>query len=208
MLSKVADFQLASRTVILPPEAGGLKIADGHSAGLFDGSDYVPEQRDLYDVADMWEDDKGPLRKRVWQGDDDPDGMILEREIRFENLEDEDAEPTKVWRWFVRKPEAANEHSQIAYPLQPHLNEVQDCARRIVGRTAPANEIANAVVLAAAFHDLGKNRERWQRSLGNDAYPKEVYAKSGSLPDGKQITSAEVPRKLSPRVRLAFGFAR
>jgi hypothetical protein len=104
--------------VILPPEAGGLRIADGRSTGLFDGSDYVPEHRNLYDVADMWEDDKGALRKRVWKGDDDPDGMTLEREIRFENPEDEDAEPDKVWRWFIRKPEAANERSRRACRLR------------------------------------------------------------------------------------------
>ena len=88
-LSEVADFPLGGRTVILPPEAGGLKIAEGHSAGLFDGSDYVPEHHELYDVADMWEDDKGPLRKRVWQDEEDPEGMILEREIQFAKVDDE-----------------------------------------------------------------------------------------------------------------------
>ena len=43
------------------------------------------------------------------------------------------------------------------------------------------SDIAKAVILAAWCHDLGKNRERWQRSLGSDYYPDEVYAKSGSL---------------------------
>jgi CRISPR-associated endonuclease/helicase Cas3 len=180
-LSKVADLQFANRTVILPPEAGGLSIADGQSAGLFDGSDYLPEYRNVYDVADLWIDDKGPLRKRVWQGEDDPIAMTLEREIRIENPEDEDIESPKVWRWFVRKPEVANERSQIAYPLQLHLNEVKWWAAQVVGRLMDADsEIARAVILAAWCHDLGKRRERWQRSLGNDDYPNEVYAKSGS----------------------------
>lgn len=185
----MAEFPLAGRTVLLPPEAGGLKIADGRSAGLFDGSDYVSEHRNLYDVADMWEDDKGPLRKRVWQREDTPAGMALEREIRFENPEEEDSEPIKVWRWFVRKPEAASERSRIAYPLQPHLDEVKSVARQMVGRLRLPVDIANAVVLAAWFHDLGKHRERWQRSLGNDRYPTEVYAKSGRLPDGTVLRS-------------------
>jgi CRISPR-associated endonuclease/helicase Cas3 len=191
VLSKVADLSLVGRTVILPPEAGGLKIADGRSAGLFDGSGYVPEYRNLYDVADMWEDGKGLLRKRVWQGDVAPGGMALEREIKFENPEDEDAEPIKVWRWFVRKPEAASERSRIAYPLQPHLDEVKSAARQMVGRLSLPGDIANAVVLAAWFHDLGKHRERWQRSLGNIRYPIEVYAKSGRLPDGTVLRSRE-----------------
>src|SRR6185437_9086981 len=163
-LSDVTEFPLANRTVILPPEAGGLNIIDGVSTGLFDGSDYVPEYRNLYDVADVWEDDKGPLRKRVWLDEDDPDGMTLEREIKFENPENEDAEPTKVWRWFVRKPEAANERSRIAYPLAPHLDEVRDCASKIVERLLPpTSELAKAITLAAWFHDLGKHRGRWQR---------------------------------------------
>jgi CRISPR-associated endonuclease/helicase Cas3 len=191
VLFKMADLPLVGRTVILPPEAGGLKIADGVSAGLFDGSDYVPEYRNLYDVADMWEDSKGLLRKRVWQGDVAPGGMALEREIKFENPEDEDAEPIKVWRWFVRKPEAASERSRIAYPLQPHLDEVKSAARQMVGRLSLPADIANAVVLAAWFHDLGKHRERWQRSLGNIRYPIEVYAKSGRLPDGTVLRSRE-----------------
>lgn len=190
-LSNVADFPLANRTVIVPPEAGGLKIADGVSAGLFDGSDYVPEYRNLYDVADMGEDEKGPLRKRVWDGEDTPSGMTLEREVKLENPEDEDAEPLKVWRWFVRKLEAASERSRIAYPLQPHLNEVKSVARQIVGGLCLPKDISEAVVLAAWFHDLGKHRERWQRSLGNYRYPDEVYAKSGRLPDGTVLRSRE-----------------
>jgi CRISPR-associated endonuclease/helicase Cas3 len=201
LLSKVADLPLASRTVILPPEAGGLKVADGRSVGLFDGSDYVPEHRDIYDVADMWEDDKGPLRKRVWQDDNNPARMTLEREIRFDDIEEEDAGPTKVWRWFVRKPEAANERSRIAYPLEPHLNEVKSFASKIVRRLRLPNDIAEAVILAAWFHDLGKNRERWQRNLGNYGYPREVYAKSGWLPDGTRLR----PRNLVKDYRHEFG---
>jgi CRISPR-associated endonuclease/helicase Cas3 len=189
-LSNLADLRLAGRTVILPPEAGGLKIVDGRSAGLFDGSDYVPEHRNLYDVAEMWGDDKGPLRKRVWQDADDPHGMTLEREIHLKNPEDEEEEPTKVWRWFVRKPEAANERSRVAYPLAPHLDEVKDCASEIVGRLGLRDDLANAVILAAWVHDLGKNRECWQRSIGNRNYPEQVYAKSGRLPDGTLLHSS------------------
>ena len=186
-------------TVLLPPLVGGLT-----QTGTLDGAAVKKKSKAgeaaeagqttaplRYDVADLWEDDKGPLRKRVWQGDDTSPGMTLEREIKFENLEDEDAEPTKVWRWFVRKPEAASERSRIAYPLQPHLDEVKGCASKIVGRLGLPNDIANAVILAAWFHDLGKRREGWQRSLGNDHYPNEVYAKSGRLPNGTVLRSRE-----------------
>ena len=160
----------------------------------------MPQHRDLYDVADMWDDDKGPLRKRVWQDDDNPVGMTLELEIKFESLEDEDAEPIRVWRWFVRKPEVATERSRIAYPLQPHLDEVKGMARQIVERLSLPSDIAKAVILAAWFHDLGKHRERWQCSLGNDRYPDEVYAKSGRLPDGTMLR----PRKFLKDYRHEF----
>ncbi len=39
---------------------------------------------------------------------------------------------------------------------------------------------AKAVVLAARWHDLGKDRLIWQRSIGNRDYPGLVLAKSGS----------------------------
>jgi CRISPR-associated endonuclease/helicase Cas3 len=47
---------------------------------------------------------------------------------------------------------------------------------------------------------LGKNRERWQRSIGNYD-PKEVYAKSGWLPDGKRLR----PREFLKNYRHEFG---
>ena len=84
-------------------------ISDDRSAGLFDGSPYQPDFRKLYDVADAWEDEKGPLRKRIWQGDKEPAGMVLEREIKFDSPDDEDGSPVKVWQWFVRRPETPNE---------------------------------------------------------------------------------------------------
>lgn len=64
-------------------------------------------------------------------------------------------------------------------------------ARQIIGRLNLPDDIAEAIVLAAWFHDLGKHRERWQRSLGNNRYPNEVYAKSGRLPDGRVLCSRE-----------------
>lgn len=192
-------------TVLLPPLVGGLT-----QTGTLDGAAVrkKPNESEAaegdqstdggkavdHDVADEWYEDKERTvkrRARPWNDDAIPDGMTLEREIKIENLEDEDAEPTKVWRWFVRKPEAASERSRTAYPLQPHLDEVKGCASKIVGRLGLPNDIANAVILAAWFHDLGKHRERWQHRLGNDRYPNDVYAKSGRLPDGTLLRRRE-----------------
>lgn len=187
------------KTVLLPPFVGGLS-----SSGMLDGSRVLKTSSEevevqashdqhnsiQYDVADEWYLDKQRTqqrRVRLWDGFQDD--MALEREIRFENADDEDGEPTKSWRWFVKRPDETNERSRNAYLLQLHLDEVKNCAAQIVERLGERlpTDIGNAVVLAAACHDIGKDRERWQRSLGNDSFPGEVYAKSGRLPGGKHL---------------------
>jgi CRISPR-associated endonuclease/helicase Cas3 len=173
---------LDDRTILLPPQAGGLKLGKkGDSTGLFDGSEkYDPERKYIYDVGDEWHDDHGPLRKRQWDNDTKPPGMRLEREIVFENPEDEDAEPARIWYWFVRPAGAeANERGVKDYPLQPHLNEVQAAAETFVSNLPLDVDIHDAVILAAKYHDLGKDRERWQRGIGNTDYPAQKWAKSG-----------------------------
>jgi CRISPR-associated endonuclease/helicase Cas3 len=181
------------KTILLPPFVGGL-----NKSGMLDGGQVLKATSDeeeveqsheqqtgiQYDVADEWYETTQPAKRRrvrVWNAFQD--GMTLEREIRVDNADDEDGEPPSFWRWFVRRPDAVNERSRIAYPLEPHLNEVKHAAEHIVERLdkrLPGN-IGIAVILAAFCHDLGKHRKRWQRSLGNDCYPDEVYAKSGQL---------------------------
>jgi CRISPR-associated endonuclease/helicase Cas3 len=184
---------ISNRTVLLSPGVGGLKD------GMLDG-----ETDSGNDVADEWKDDGGPLRKRVWEIEGAPEQkMALQRKIVFENLddEDEDAAPAKVWWWFVRRPESPSEHSRDACELKSHLGQVHDCARKMVQTLALPKEVADAAALAAKFHDLGKNRDRWQRSIGNDCYPDKVYAKSGRLPDGKMMR----PRDFFKDYRHEFG---
>ena len=215
-LKKLTDSDIRGinhTTVLLPPLVGGLTktgTLDGATvrkkASEVEDTDHAHDAEPglRYDVADEWYEDKDctvKRRVRLWDADSDPDGMKLEREIKFENPEDEDAGPTRVWRWFVRKPEVANERSRVAYLLDPHLDEVRDCASKIVVRLGLPSDIANAVILAAWCHDLGKRRERWQHSLGNNRYPREVYAKSGRLPDGTVLR----PRGFLKEYRHEFG---
>ena len=190
-LRQLADDKslISNRTVLLPAAVGGLR--DGMFDGALDSGD---------NVADKWEDDKGPLRKRVWKNEPAP-GWILEREIAFGDPENEDGEPAKVWRWFVRRPESANEHGRDACGLEPHLDRVEWFARKIVETLLLSQDIATAVALAARFHDLGKRRARWQRSIGNDCYPDLAYAKSGRLPDGTSLR----PREFFKNYRHEFG---
>ncbi len=188
-LSEIADLPLAGRTVVLPPQAGGLMISDGCSKGLFDGvTEYQIDSQEFYDVGDQWyEDAKESIRRRirVWDGDpqrnDKTEGMRPIRTIRFKaDDEDEDA-PDRLWRWYERPACADNEGSKSAIepvPWQDHTDKVTIKAEAIVRKLPLPDDVKKALVLAARFHDLGKKREVWQRSIGNPN-PSNWYAKSG-----------------------------
>lgn len=188
-LSEIADLPLTGRAVILPPQAGGLMVSDGRSKGLFDGVvEYQPGFQDLYDVADRWyEDVEARIQRRVRVWDDDPQrdekttGMRPIREIRFPtNEQDEDA-VGRSWLWYERPRCADNDGSKSALepvPWQDHTDEVTAKAEAIVRKLPLPDDVKKAVVLAARFHDLGKKREVWQRSIGNPN-PSDWYAKSG-----------------------------
>ncbi len=63
--------------------------------------------------------------------------------------------------------------------LEEHLAEARRCAESIVSRLGLPATIRDAVVLAAAWHDLGKRRDKWQRAIGNTD-PGRFLAKSDS----------------------------
>jgi CRISPR-associated endonuclease/helicase Cas3 len=165
------------RTVLLPPAVGGLQD------GLLDG-----ESPDAQDVADEWyEDAKKRIRRRVrvWdddtQRDDKTAGMRLVREIRFEADDGDEDAPGQSWFWYERPGCADNEGSKSALkPIrwQDHTDKVETNAAAIVERLPLPDDAKRAVVLAAKFHDLGKKREVWQRSIGNPD-PLDWHAKSG-----------------------------
>jgi CRISPR-associated endonuclease/helicase Cas3 len=60
-----------------------------------------------------------------------------------------------------------------------HVSDVVDHATRIVQGLSLPQEIADAVIIAAQLHDHGKQRERFQITLGNRKYPHVLLAKSG-----------------------------
>ena len=110
-----------------------------------------------------------------------PTRMKLERIIPIRNSDDEDAEPTKIWYWFVRlnASDDPNARSRREYGLQPHLDDAKAAAEKFLANLALDADLSRAVILAAEFHDLGKDRKRWQQGIGNGAYPDQKWAKSG-----------------------------
>jgi CRISPR-associated endonuclease/helicase Cas3 len=173
--------RLEDATIILPPSAGGLTergMLDGNAGPVKDGSI-------AYDIADEWRDPDGqPRRQRVWGETYKPQGMRLVRRIDLiaeASAEDEEEPETSSWFWYARPRSADDDGSRVArreQELEPHLEQVKDFAERLVKCLNLEQSLRRAVILAAHFHDLGKNRRIWQRSIGNhDA--SRILAKSG-----------------------------
>ncbi len=177
-------IDLKDCTLILPPKAGGLK------KGLLDGEEPFDENDSgLYDVSEQWFDDDGQLRRdRVWDNAEPSVGMRLVRTIdtytgkEEEIAEDDEQYTRRYWYWYVRPRYADDDGSRTArvqQDLQEHLQVVGNMASQLVSKLGLKESETKAVTLAAKWHDLGKNRAIWQRSIGNHDYPRQVLAKSG-----------------------------
>jgi CRISPR-associated endonuclease/helicase Cas3 len=190
-LIEAGKEELYYRTVLLPPKAGGLEN------GML-----VSDSEHANDVADQWRDDQGhPWRIRVWDDDPMPDGMRLIRTINVRPEADEfeeegEAPGRRLWHWYERPGRADTEGSQSAQkPVlwQVHTDDVVRNATAIAKKLLP-EDLRQAVILAARWHDFGKRRKLWQRDIGNPQ-PENRLAKSG----GRMR-----PRDLSP-FRHEFG---
>lgn len=206
-LGEAAALELDGLTVVLPPEAGGLAVADGNSKGMLDGeARYDAASRAAYDVADVLTDDHGqPFR---WHGrtvdmTEPPVGMRRvvpavplrpesESEADEESAEEADGNETGFthFQFFVRPRAADDEGSKIARkPVrwEVHTEDVRSNTERIVAALRLPPDIQTALVLAARYHDLGKRRIVWQKSIGNPN-PQEWYGKSGGRWKAREIT--------------------
>ncbi len=174
---------LANCTVLLPPEAGGL------AKGFLQGDEEF-DHGIKYDVSDQLFDQKGKnqLRCRLWDDDKPLTDMRLIPPIIDTLLnpeEDEDAEQRsskRFWYWYVKSQSSDDDSSRTTSQKQDlslHLESAETFACSIVAKLKLLDAEATAVVLAARWHDLGKARRIWQKSIGNLDYPEKVLAKSG-----------------------------
>ena len=77
--------------------------------------------------------------------------------------------------------------------LSTHLKQAESFAGLIAARLGLPDAIRQAVIQAAAWHDLGKHRANWQRAVGNiddadNPDPAKVWAKSPKLAVGRGST--------------------
>ncbi len=172
---------LRNRTVLLPPEAGGL------NQGMLQGSEAFDEaKKGPYDVADEWRNKEGrQLRVRIWDEEPIPDLVVKVREVESivmkpPSEEDTDAEPSKhsLWRWFAS--EGAGASAAEEQTLEHHSKRIQEVAVQLGEKLLDDESLRTVLKLAARWHDLGKDRGLWQKmTLRNYLYPQRVLAKSG-----------------------------
>lgn len=186
--------RIEHQTLLVPPSLGGL------SGGLLDGS-----STQAADVADQWYDDqKRQRRARIWDDADPPEGMALIWTIDTDPDADEDALPAaetddaaaggspsgsrrRFWRWYARPRDADNPTHASLRPVawEHHTRDVVENIRGILASLDLPQPLQQAVELAAEWHDLGKKRELWQRSIGNPD-PQNWHAKPGKPADGRR----------------------
>jgi CRISPR-associated endonuclease/helicase Cas3 len=197
---KESESRLRGRTILLPPSAGGLS-----REGLLDGR--VEPQRDFqYDTADM-ED----ARQRVF-GSEPKVPHDLSEELRLIRVidrwrvgeeDDENQVPAeeRYWLWLeapVPGDKGGIRKAGKSVSLEDHTRDVEGLASAIVQKLKLPEPLSTCVVLAARFHDLGKDRRYWQRGIGNDN-PKLCLAKAG-----RELR----PRGLDEPYRHEFGSLR
>ena len=178
--SSIVEADIRFATVLLPCGAGGLS-----SSGLLEASN-----RTVSDVADKYNSRARLLVEKDEHGEwwinrifgngkakqtesrplddwlEDNRKMILVRSSKMENPADEDEYAEEIQYYDAERSDRQRSLSTSKQPLQDHLNDVESNAKGIAESLLTQNEeIANAVVTAAQFHDIGKARAHWQRCM-------------------------------------------
>lgn len=201
-LSDLRDkAQIEGLTVLLPPEVGGLRkgLLDGNAEAADDVADewYTDETRSKRRRFRVRSDDPKPSREPEMRlvneidlrpdEDDDDTGRDIARADADENAE---SLPRRFWRWYEHVATGDTDGSKTAEcPItwDHHTDDVVNGVKAFVKALALPEKIERAVVLAAKWHDLGKRRELWQRSIGNPN-PTDWHAKSGGNWRWRNIT--------------------
>lgn len=155
-LDQIADKEMiANKTVILPPEAGGLS-----DSGMLDAKAPAPDATSL-DVSCHFND---RLRRRDagWPGDE-------WRLVQRLELESDDSEDPHVWSWYEKAWEGDGKGQQTSETvlLSDHNELVAQFAAQMAKSLGFPQDICQAIEIAARWHDQGKSRETWQRAAGN-----------------------------------------
>ncbi|WP_459555320.1 type I-G CRISPR-associated helicase/endonuclease Cas3g [Lacunimicrobium album] len=181
--------RLNDATVILSPLVGGLNsqhMLDGNARTSSSTSNdrFETAIKLGLDVSDEWYVESNQQRKRalkplagqwklkrtIWLNDDDSSS----------NEDPAAAQKSSGWYWYVVMKEDEDARSPVEQQLDEHLALAEKYAQSLVKTIGLEQSLQTAVTLAAKYHDLGKNRALWQRSIGNTFFREGVVlAKSG-----------------------------
>lgn len=171
LVEKPLKDRLGDKTILLPPSVGGLE------GGMLNGKATPPVEGSL-DVADT------TLRRRVENDESIPQKMHIVMTIWLPTTTDTDSsgvveeEIEKTpWHWCKLRNEGERSATKPVL-WEVHVRDVEERARHIAANLDLADDLMQAILMAAAFHDHGKRRRLFQRMLGNDD-PNVWLAKSG-----------------------------
>jgi len=180
-ITKEGKEFIENKTLLLPPSVGGLEN------GMLSGSSKLAD-----DIADEWYEDKErntKRRMRMW-GPESPKGSyrsICKFSFPSSN---EDDEPT-FWTWYELLRTGDGDGSKAgkkAVLWAVHTQDVENNSAAFLNNLNLTTELSQAIQVAAKFHDLGKKRILWQRSIGNPN-PENPLAKSSNKMKGRDITA-------------------
>jgi CRISPR-associated endonuclease/helicase Cas3 len=161
---------LDDATIVLPPEAGGLKN------GLLDGDvEFVEGEALRYDLGPQ---EGERLVHQLEDESDPPASMRLVRSVRRES-EDADVQWWHLYAVSKRADDEGSRTSRRSLLLDEHLRRTEFWAQRIAERLG-LPEWQRALARAGRWHDLGKRRRVWQRSIKNFREP--LLAKGAMRP--------------------------
>ena len=212
-LAELAEQRLDWGTVILPTALGGLSEAGlldtsprALTSPVTDVAD-EPGKRERLLVQrqqDSWVWRQGPKRMGTVEASSlaevarqlaSEHHYSLSTVLEFTPADpdmDDDEMPQRALV-ILSHPEAAlpaagelSAYAKRAQELDAHLHKTEEAAQRLVARLDLPQTIAEAVCLAARWHDQGKDRRHWQKAIGN--FTSTPLAKSGHTRFNRHFT--------------------
>jgi CRISPR-associated endonuclease/helicase Cas3 len=186
-LKNVKEEALAGKTVVLHAALGGLS-----SDGLLDsGAGDMPITLDGSAEAEIpsdWERQVGLRLRIVRQDEDTEEGWV--REAGWPVALKEGNEPSDEWRIerlavSVAAGDAAR--ARTAQALQEHLDAAAEEADGITGALGLDETFRHMLRVAAASHDMGKDRDLWQTAMGARIDGRPFAKTDGRRADGKAL---------------------
>lgn len=192
-LSEIAgkDLNLNYSIVILPFEAGGLGDSgtlDAKSTTTVDVADKITGTSKRRQRRVMTEDENGKVYRSAVESDNSEVLMSGLREVCRITLKEPEEESSEGGRYlilFAEREEQA-EMTRIRQSLAFHLSAITGEMGRICDNLQLDKSLKEAFIIAAEWHDRGKNRPIWQWYANNkgEAIP---LAKSIRYRDGRDL---------------------